>query len=154
MTDCCLNWQIFRRASQMTLSIINLKVWQNIPSGTSGCLVLWSGFFGGLGMRKKKRKKFQKKKKFTHFLPLKPTPSKNVSVNKDCIVPYSSMPACALKHISYGKRQAFYRGKAKQTVHVIASHDMTQRLELQLPTGGKNQVRDKLSSLQLLRYWF
>lgn len=101
-------------------------------------------------MRKKKRKKFQKKKKSTNFLPLKPTPSKNVSVNKDCIVPYSSVPVCALKRISYGKRQAFYGEKAQQIVHVIVRHDVTQRLEFQLPTGGKNEVRDKLSSLQLL----
>lgn len=113
-----------------------------------------SGFmvwvFWGIGDEEKEEEEISKEKKSTNFLPLKSTPSKNVSVNKDCIVTYSSVPVCARKHISYGKRQAFYGGKAQQIVHVIVHHDVTQRLELQLPTGGKKEVRDKLSSLQLL----
>lgn len=120
----------------------------------SGFLV-WS-FFGravwGWGRRRGRNFK-RNKKNLSHisFL-LSSLPPQNISVNKECIVPFSSMPKFTHGNIFSMKRLKFSKGgKAINTLHVIVGCTVRQRLELRLLTGW--EVRDKLSSLQLLLYW-
>lgn len=104
-------------------------------------------------MRKKKRKKFQKKQKNLSQISflLGSLPPQNIRVNKECIVPFSSMPKFIHGNIFSLKIFKFSKGgKAISTAHVTVGCTVRQRLELQLLTGW--EVRDKLSSLQLLLY--